>query len=203
MKTQISTLCCALAMLLAACASTDVPVAQNPPLHAQQKVQSVDHWDNLADTAAQRVVKTLEDRPDLTAKPLYVQPPSDRPFSIAFYNLLRTRLVTKGMQVSNRLEPDSLIIEYDVQTVRHDNNGTWMPGLDTLAVGLGGLVGAGYGPASDNEIVLNTRMLHGNRYVMHLSQLAYINDDEWAMYISTDSLDPQNASTRKVRITAR
>ncbi len=194
---------CAAFAVSAGCATPEKPVASTPPLHEQDKLRAVDHWDNLADTVAKRVQKTLEDRPDLIAMPLYVQPPNDRPFSIAFYNLLRTRLVTKGMQVSEQLEPCSLVIEYDVQTVQHESGGSWSPSLAGVGMGLAGLVTGGYGVPSRNEIVLNTRMAYQNRYVMHLSQLAYIDDDEWAMYISPESIDPQNASTRRVRIVSR
>ena len=185
------------------CAGTDKPLASSPPLHSQDKLRAVDHWDNLADTVAKRVQKTLEDRPDLMAKSLYIQPPNDRPFSVAFYKLLHTRLLTKGMQVAEKPEPCGLVIEYDVQTVRHDSGGSWTPSLAGVGMGLAGLVTGDFGTPSRNEIVLNTRMVHQNRYVMHLSQLAYIDDDEWAMYAGPESGDPQNTSTRKVRIVAR
>lgn len=195
--------CFCAAFIVAGCATPEKPVAQSPPLHAQDKLRAVDHWDNLADTVAIRVQKTLEDRPDLIARPLYVQPPNDRPFSIAFYNLLRTRLVTKGMQVSDKQESNSLVISTDVQMVQHDSGGFWAPSLAGVGMGLAGLVTGGYGVPSRNEIVVNTSIINDNRYLMHLSQLAYIDDDEWAMYSSPESGGGRSASTRKVRIVSR
>ena len=191
-----------LASLAGGC-STNIPIATRPPLYTQEKVQAVDHWDNIANTVAMRVQKSLEDRKDLINKPLYVQAPSDRPFSLAFYNLLRTRLVSKGMQVSDTREANSLIIEYNVQTVLHESNRSdWMPSLTAMGIGIANLVTGKYTSPSDHEIIINTSMVHNNRYVMHLSTICYINDDEWPMYISPESFDPNAERTRTVPLRA-
>ncbi len=190
-----------LALVAAGCTSTSIPVAKNPPLYSQEKLRAVDHWDNIADLVATRVQKSLEDRPDLINKPLYVRPPSDRPFIMVFYSLLRTRLVSKGMQVSEICEPDSLIIEYNVQTVLFDEwRSGWLPSLSSMGIGVLNAVTGKYTTASDHEIIVNTSMLHNNRYVMHLSNIYYINDDDWPLYISPESFDPKAATTRTVRI---
>ncbi len=190
----------ALLILLGGCA-TNIPVAKNPPLYAQEKLRAVDHWDNIADSVATRVQKSLLDRNDLISKPLYVRPPNDRPFIMAFYNLLRTRLVSKGMQVSEQCEPNSLVIEYNVQTVLFDSGRTgWFPSLAGMGIGVVNAVTGKYTTTSDHEIIVNTRMVHNNRYVMHLSNIYYINDDDWPLYISPESFDPQADRTRTVRI---
>jgi hypothetical protein len=192
----------ALAVLSAGC-STSRPLAENPPLHRQDKLQAVDHWDNIADAVARRVQKTLEARRDLINKPIYVQAPNDRPFALAFYDLLRTRLVSKGMQVSNQREADSLVLNYNVQTVLHPSSASWTPSLRGMGVAALGLVTGGYSTRSDHEIIINSNMLHRNRYVMHLSTVCYINDDEWSMYLSPESTDPNGGQTRFVRLTDR
>jgi hypothetical protein len=183
--------------------STNRPLAENPPLYEQGKLEAVDHWDNIANTVAERVRKSLEERRDLINKPIYVQPPNERPFSLAFHNLLRTRLVSKGMQVSNQREADSLLLNYNVQTVLHPSSASWTPSLAGMGIGVINLVTGSYGSRSDHEIIINSNMLHKNRYVMHLSTVCYISDDEWPMYISPESSDPNGGQTRTVRLVDR
>lgn len=191
-----------MAISLTAC-SRNRPLATNPPVYEQQKLQAVDHWDNVADTVATRVQKSLSDRRDLINKPIFVQPPNDRPFSMAFYNLLCTRLVSKGMQVVDRREADSLVLNYSVQTVLHDSSTDWTPSLAAMGIGLVNMVTGSFTSRSEHEIIINSELLHKNRYVMHLSTVCYINDDEWPMYISPESFDPNGSQTRTVRLVSR
>ena len=191
-----------MAISLTAC-SRNRPLATNPPVYEQQKLQAVDHWDNVADTVATRVQKSLSDRRDLINKPIFVQPPNDRPFSMAFYNLLRTRLVSKGMQVVDHREADALVLNYSVQTVLHDSSTDWTPSLAAMGIGLVNMVTGSYTSRSEHEIIINSELLHKNRYVMHLSTVCYINDDEWPMYISPESFDPNGSQTRTVRLVSR
>lgn len=194
----------AMIMFLSGCASTEIPLASTPPLYSQEKLQSVDHWDNVADRVAMRVQKTLEDRRDLVNKPIYVKPPNDRPFSLAFYELLRTRLVSKGMQVSAKPEPGGMILDYDVLVVVHNSSRReWLPGLSNLGIGVANLFTGEYTSASKHEIVINARILDGNRFAMHVSHIHYIDDDEWQMYFSPESMDPLSQGTRNVHITNR
>ena len=192
----------AMAGLLTAC-SKSRPLATNPPLYEQDKLQAVDHWDNVANTVATRVQKSLEERRDLINKPIYVQPPNDRPFSMAFYNLLRTRLVSKGMQVSDKREADTLILSYNVQTVLHESWASWSPSLASMGIGVVNMVTGSYTSRSEHEIIINSELLYKNRYVMHLSTVCYIDDDEWPMYISPESFDPNGGQTRTVRLVDR
>ncbi|MDR2488732.1 MAG: hypothetical protein LBD42_04495 [Desulfovibrio sp.] len=188
--------------LLTAC-SRSRPLATNPSLHTQEKLQAVDHWDNIADTVAMRVQKSLEDRRDLINKPIYIQPPNDRAFSMAFYDLLRTRLVSRGMQVSDKREADSLMLNYSVQTVLHDSSANWTPSLAALGIAVVNSVTGSFTTRSDHEIIINSDMVYKNRYVMHLSTVCYIDDKEWPMYISPESFDPNGAQTRTVRLVDR
>ena len=186
------------------CASTEIPLAKNPPLYAQEKVQAVDHWDNIANEVAMRVQKSLEDRPDLVAIPIYVKPPNDRPFSMAFHDLLRTRLVSRGMQVADVPEAATLMLEYNVQTVLHDSSrGSWLPSLAAMGIGIVHLATGQYTTTSDHEIIINSSIIHHNRYVMHLSHVAYINEADWPLYVSPESSDPMARRTRTVHITGR
>ena len=194
----------AVSIFLAGCASTEIPLAETPPLYAQQKVQAVDHWDNVANTVAMRIQKSLEDRPDLVNKPIYVVLPNSRPFSMAFHKLLLTRLVSKGMQVSEARESDSLVLDYDVQMILYESNRRdWLPSLAAMGIGIADMVTGGYTSASEHEIIINSHIAYQNRYVMHLSSIHYINDDDWGLYVSPQSFDPAADSTRNVPLTNR
>lgn len=173
-----------LAVLFAGC-STAVPPLVNPGAYAQERVQAADHWRNMAEDTARSVVHALEERRDLIARPLYIQPPNGRTFSVAFYSLTRSELVSRAVQISETLEPDTLRLEYDVQTVVHDSSRS-------------GSAGAGR-----HEIVVNVRMAHNNRYVLHRSYLHYINEADWPLYISPESLAPDAGRTRALRVTTR
>ncbi|MDR2160895.1 MAG: hypothetical protein LBO77_01980 [Desulfovibrio sp.] len=195
----------AMSVVLGACASLDVPLAKAPPLYSQEKIQAADHWDNIADAVARRVQKTLEDRPDLVNRPIYVRPPvNDRQFSRAFHRLLSSRLVSKGMQVSGQYEPDAMQLEYEVQIIQFaGGRRQWLPGFASLGLGLLNAFGAGYSLAPCQEIIINTRILHNNRYAMHLSHVAYINEDDQSLYGNSLSQDSLAGVTRRVPLVAR
>ena len=175
----------ALAVFFAGCSTSPVPPQVNPPAYTQERVQAADHWRNMAEDTAKSVVHALEERRDLIARPLYVQPPNGRPFSIAFYDLVKSELVSRAVQLSQTLEPDTLRLEYHVQTVVHDasRRGTW---------GVG-----------QHEIVVNVRMAFNNRYVMHRSYIHYINEADWALYLSPESQAPDADRTRSLRVIKR
>ena len=175
----------ALAVFFAGCSTAPVPPRVNPTAYTQERVQAADHWRNMAEDTAKSVVHALEERRDLIARPLYIQPPNGRPFSIAFYDLVKSELVSRAVQISQTLEPDTLRLEYHVQTVVHDasRSGTW---------GIG-----------QHEIVVNVRMAVNNRYVMHKSFIHYINEADWPLYLSPESQDPAAGSSRNLRIIKR
>jgi hypothetical protein len=190
--------------LFGGCASMDIPLSESPPLYSQEKIQAADHWDNIADRVALRIQKTLEDRPDLINRPILVQPPGSRPFSRALYKLITTRLVSKGMQVSAQPEPESILLEYDLQLIRYAGSRLdWTPGPAALGPLLANAVGAGYGTASEHELLVNFRLIHNNRHVMHLTSIFYINDDDWALYADTPLSDGKAGQSRRVPLVGR
>jgi|GEM_PF-1977578 hypothetical protein len=177
------------------CTQTTIPLPTAPPLYRQDKVQSADHWDTVANSVANRVQQTLEDRPDLIARPLYVQPPNNGVFVNTFASLLRSRLVSKGMQVSEKPEPDSLFINFNAQLVLHDESrGDSGISIAGLGVALGNVFTGGSTSPSDHELVINTAMVSNNRYVMSLSQVCYINDADWMLYFDPAILRQQGES---------
>jgi hypothetical protein len=119
-----------------------------------------------------------------------VAAPNSRPFDLALYQFLKTELVSRAVQVSETREPETIRMEYLVQTVRHDPSR------------FGGAIGR-YGAASEHEIVVNVSMSYHNRYVLHLSYIRYINDADWPLYISPAAQEPAAGRERSVRVINR
>lgn len=172
--------------------TSPAPVPANSTGYAQITAQASEHWRDMAVYVAVRVYKAYEDRNDLLERPIYVAQPNNRPFTVAFYHLLRTELVSRGLQVSYNKEPGSVILEYSVQTVpfdpsRFDNSAYY----------------EGDGMSSDHEVIVNSRLSYRNRFVMHCSSIRYINDSDLALYADPQVADPMADSTRSIRITGK
>lgn len=167
------------------------PVPVNHQAFSQPVEQAGEHWRDLAADVAARVLKAYEDREDLMARPIYLPAPNNRPFTVAFYHLLRTELVSRGLQVSYAQEPRSAILEYWVQTVPFDKSRR----DDSER-----FENQGAKP-SDSEIIVSARMSYRNRFVMHCSQVRYINEADLALYIDPQGFDPMGSSSRNIRIT--
>lgn len=229
--------CCLLAAVLLLVASlagcelyrSQVPVAATYQAEPQYKMQSAAHWNVLAADVAGRIMKALEDRDDLLMKPLYFVPPNNRPFSVGFYKLLTSELVSRGMQVSLEREEDVVDVEYDVLAILHKDRfqrppiGTftalsagvsaaralhsmaeWIP----TAIGAGVLADIASGALtspSSREMLISVSMSYNNRYVVHTSSVYYINDPDFDQYV-----DPlarghyvQEFKPRPVRVTSQ
>ncbi len=172
--------------------TSPVPVPANPAAYGQITAQASDHWREMAAYTAQRVYKAYEDREDLLELPIYVAPPNNRPFTVAYYNLLRTELVSRGLQVSYNKEPRSVVLEYSVQSVPFDAKR--FEEAEKFS---------GQGSGSDHEIVVNSRLFYRNRFVMHCSSIRYINDADLPLYIDPQAGDPMAESSRSIRITRK
>jgi hypothetical protein len=179
--------------LLLACSENAAPVAAGFSKSYQPKIQAVEHWRTIAADVADRVLFAIMDRPDLQGKPLFVALPNNRPFSVAFYNLLRTELVSRGLQLSDNRELLSVSVEYAAQTVPFDSSR--FDGTGT------GIFSGNNDPApSNNELVVNARMFFQNRFVMHTSAVRYINDEDLPLYLDPQLADPKAESVRNIRI---
>lgn len=176
-----------LVSLLFGCSRANMPaaVAYKKP-EAQLQAQAAAHWREIAADVGERVVIAHEDRPDIRNRPIFIAMPNNRPFSVAFYNLLRTELVSRGLQVSYEREPTGLVLEYTIQTVPFDPSR--------------GSNGRGNASPSDHELIVNSRMFYQNRFVMNCSSVRYINDDDLALYLDPQVADPMAESSRNVKI---
>ena len=187
-------------MFLAGC-SGGKPVASNPDLYRQERIMAVDHWDNIAETVAKRIFAIYEQRDDLISKPVYVRAPNGTPFSGAFTQQLKTRLVTKGMQVSERKEADSLVLDYDLQVVSHNPDTPNTTSLVTqLGIGIANVFSGKYTSSTDTELIISSRISHYNRYVLHLTTVCYIPEEELQQYIWAHPLETKSETSRTIQV---
>ena len=192
------------------CTHRALPIALSHPISTQYKMQSAHHWEVLADHTAKRLAETIDlTFPNAVVKPSifirYTPEQEKIPFAKAFFHLLTTKLVQKGLVVVNNAEVNNvLIVDYDMQVVNHKKRRTFYPfpgtytSLGTLFwfVGQGvdawkdsGLavfplaVGADlyavkdfYFPGETNtEVIIATTATLGQQYIFGDTNVYYIN----------------------------
>ena len=206
---------------LGACMS-QVPVATTYPVTFQKKMQAAHHWDILTEDVANRLHDALigsgeQGRPIS----LYVQQPKyDSHFGEAFHSLLITHLMERGFSITEN-PAAGLPLNYDVQVVSHNDRGFIrpMPGLftalassvfvlrevagesSTAAWMLGAVgvdVATGYITDNpNNEIIVTTSVMSGDRYVARVRDIYYISDNNVGQYIASG---PAPVTTRIVEV---
>lgn len=204
-------------ILLTSCAYRPIPLATSYPVTTQNKMQAVHHWDVLAADVADRLKTTIDlTFPDATVKPpvfiRFTKEYEDVPFGKAFYHLLRTQLVQRGVNVVTNTEySDTLLLDYDMQVVFHkDRRLTYpTPGIFTALGGgvwlmahgaehwdpsglaaLPALVAADayalserYMPGETNtEVLISTTVTSNDQYIFGYNDIYYINDGDYEQY---------------------
>ncbi|WP_457572682.1 hypothetical protein [Desulfolithobacter sp.] len=195
-------------LLLAGCSRTPQPVGY--PATEQRKMQAVHHWDVLAQDVANEINNELI-RQGYLETPVYVRSTSDgdsvgvSPFAASFRDLLVTRLVQFGVPTLNGPSADGLEVRYSVQVISYrDRPGLeekiW-PGMLTL-LGSGitvlryvptdyltllgsmmaDVVASTYEDTGRYEVVISTSIVSGNRYLVHRSDIYYIDDPDFWQY---------------------
>ena len=193
-------------LALGACAS-QVPMPATYPISYQQKMQAAHHWNVLASD----VVSQMSESVGTLNRAIYVaeaNAPTD--FNQGFRNLLQTELLANGYTVTRAPVGNAVTLEYDVQAITHNDRGyiRSTPGLYTALAGgvlvlnnlahhqhllTGGAALLGAGVAADvvtghhvklpnTEVIINTSIVDGDRYVVRQSGIYYINDADLAHY---------------------
>lgn len=191
------------------CAS-QLPIPATYPISTQRKAKAAHHWDVLADDIAlQTQIAAFGKDSVIKGQTLYVRELREKtPFNQAFRNFLITRLVNRGLQVSDRPEA-SVLIDYDTQLIRHASNRyTHIPGTltalasglwvihDIVEAGVGaapgtlGLAavadwGLGYyaGGASHTELIVTTSIVTDNQYRLRKSSVYYIEEEDSDLFV--------------------
>lgn len=202
MKKLLPLVAALVAVTLSGCAS-QLPWASSYPMKRQYKMQSAQHWDVLAEDVAGKVRKALDDRVELRLLAIDVEPEQEGPFHDVFKELLQSQLVSRGIQVPEKRE-NQLKLKYKVQVVKHGSRFQRPPPGALTAIGAGvsvardltnaflyGASGAGLlldvgighlQSHSNHEIVITTQLVWRNRYVIHTSDIYYINDADNMQY---------------------
>lgn len=116
---------CAALTLLTACGSNNnlpYPRATMFPGTEQQKLQSANHWEVLAQYEAEQILSSFGAAEPGT-RPLFLDTPSENPapFEQAYHSMLTSALVSAGANVMLSPEDALLNIHYDVQVLEHDS----------------------------------------------------------------------------------
>jgi hypothetical protein len=220
-------------MALSGCPYRPIPVAASYPLTAQAKMQAAHHWDVLAEHIATRLKQSIDSifLKAVTPPPIVIRFSREQeqvPFGKAFYHLLTSQLVRKGLVVmtnsgtrtasstgySDALSyANSLVIDYDMQTIEHRDRrltypppgtfsalagGVWLvaratdswrnPELALFPVAAAADIAAGvnyYLPGETNrEVIISTNVTMGQQVIFSSSDIYYINDGDDDHYAS-------------------
>lgn len=193
---------------LGACMS-QVPMATTYPITFQKKMQAAQHWDVLTEDVANRLYSSLIGGSGRSVTLHVQQPKYDSHFGEAFHNLLITHLMERGFSITENPSA-GLPLTYDVQVVSHNDRGFIRPapGLFT-ALGSSVLVlrdvanhhnpaaawmlgAVGVDVASgfitdqpNNEIIVTTSVMSGDRYVARVRDIYYISDNNVGQYLAS------------------
>jgi len=192
--------------LLWGCAQAPVPATYK--ISSQKKLQAAHHWDILASDVAQQAYLFLSQNGELRGMPMYVSAPDITPFDGIFRNLLIAQLLERGLQVSDS-DQSAITMDYRAQLLRHGNRTIRQPTVKYSALALGIKVardvadwatedilnlGVGLGVLADMgrsattgdvpsiEVIVTTSMVLNGRYMMHKSDIYYINEPDWWHY---------------------
>ena len=189
---------------------SQVPIPTGYHLSAQYKMQALYHWSLLAEDIANLLKARFETEKIALSEPVYIASFGTAPFEKAFRELLITRMVEKGLAVSDR--PCPLLLDAGIQIVTHAREiiRTPMGVYKSLAPGLyvkrdiplAGWEGrtravekvvrsaeinteAGRYTVAlpKNEIMITTSLTSDGRYVLRNSAIYYIEDSDWSHYV--------------------
>lgn len=148
--------------MLTGCMRYPVPIASSHPASYQLNMRSAQHWEVLAEDVAQRVKSSLKATfPNAVVKPsIFIRYTKDYekiPFGKAFYHLLRSKLVQKGMVVLNDMSyKDTLLLDYDMQVLLHSE--------------------------TDTEVLVNVTMSLRQQFIFGDSRVYYIDNGDFDHY---------------------
>lgn len=126
------------AFVLAGCATSPIPLAENFQLTSQKKVRSAGHWNLLSRDVVEQTLMSLEKTGATAETTLYVAlPEKPTAFDLSFRDFLITELVQRGRRVMTTNNA-TLSLSYETRVVRHNSRRpNFTPGgFTTLTAGL-------------------------------------------------------------------
>lgn len=196
-----------LIFFVSSCSSVPKPTGYQ--YSTMQKMQSVAHWQILADNIAKQISIQMQQMPVKQGASLYLEE-KEGVFNEVFRKLLIVSLVEMSQQKGSSFtvstsKDKSYILQVDTQVVRHraDRMQQLPPGTITIAgtlvkvlydigssasdliIPVAALVDIGvssYASLSNNEVVITSSIRDGDTYLFTRSDLYYINDNDTDHY---------------------
>ena len=178
---------CVLILLTTACSK--VPSQSSYSYSYQHKMQSANHWEQLAnEVVSEQVVPFLKKSRSSTK--IYIQENDRSDFGIAFNTYLFTRLFEKKIAVSDTYEEGAVVLKWSVQQVQHTGNrSNPMPIAGVIGfVGSVALEFVGvqsyypYNKVPDSEILISTRLVDKNKTLSVNTETFYVEGRDAGNY---------------------
>jgi hypothetical protein len=211
-------------LLIFTCAGcgSRVPYATTFPFQTQRKVQAAKHWQVLAEDLVGQVKACIAERKELMVMPVYVVPKRETPFDEIFHEILISQLVSDGVMVSGK-ERGAMKMEYNTKLLVHSDRAyekfpfkfttlgvgikvardiaDWMEqDLVNIAAGAGVLADIGLshhaGAPPNKEIIITTSLSLGDYFLMHRSDIYYINTPDAGHYVNAPKPESQGVDGR-------
>lgn len=159
----------------------------------QHTMQSVQHWQVLADDVADQIKRHVDNPEEEEAKYFYVnRGESKTSFARGFHDLLVSSMVKQGLLVTEQEFEGVTKVGYDVQVVSHKAN----RGRGRARTGLGKMLRDGIvvfrdvvtlGAVSSEkvphtEVLITVSIVDKNTFLLHRTDSYYINDPDFAHY---------------------
>jgi len=153
--------------------STNQTVTPSIPAE-RHKINAASQWDALAEYVASRIKERIDIEFPIDLNTL--QPPvlitsgthrDKTAFGRAFQHLLRAQLIRHGVNVVTSAHfVNTMILDYDMQVIRHKDGDPLMPG------------------ETDTEVVINTSLTKGPQFLFSHSGIYYINSRDYDHYVN-------------------
>jgi len=195
-----------LVLLCTTTSCSRVPQATSYPFSTQHKMQSVDHWNILAEDTANQLNQNLITKMPDNVSCVYVKP-VDSTFGKAFGNLLKSNLLeissapterqTPLYTIADNTDTGCIQVDFSTQVIKHreDRIGRLFPGTltfltSTIAVMrdfewyamlmgagiVGDIVGGTANSTPHNEVLITTKITSNNSLLSMRTDMYYIND---------------------------
>jgi hypothetical protein len=137
-----------LAVSVAGCATTPVPVASNFPASSQQVARTAQHWNIVANSVVEQTLLAINSNPLLQKRSIYLQRPNGaNAFNVSFHDFLINHMVGSGASVNVckptqstgtgfEMDGKPVDVTYEARVIQHNGIGGYRPG-EWLALGTG------------------------------------------------------------------
>lgn len=183
-----------------------VPYPAAHPFEVQRKMQAARHWAILAEDVSLQIKTGLDSVPELADSSIFVVAKTASPFEEIFHEMLVSGLVSRGIHVADS-QDGALKLDYTARLLEHSDRAyqkvpykftligtgirvardltSWFV-QDVLSIGAGLTmdVAQSYNanPPSSNEVIITTALSKNDSFLIHQTDIYYINDPDASHY---------------------